>query len=130
LQVAKRKAGDRDLPPGWQTWASFVPGGSATSEWLKIKLAGHQAAPDLSNIAIGPPAIDGVAAAPGLLLLHIDPKDWDANLERAKDFLDLLPGDSPYRPGLLLVMIAHKAQQFPRTWVSKVSLNSDRCHRD
>jgi hypothetical protein len=66
----------------------------------------------------------------GLLLLHIDPRDWDGNLERAKEFLDLLPGNSPYRPGLLLVMIAHKAQQFPRTWVSKVGLKSDKCHRD
>lgn len=120
-QVAKRRAGDKDLPAGWQTWVSFVPGGSSTSEWLKLKLAGHADAPDLANITIGPPANSGIVAAPGLLLLHIDPRDWDGNLRRAQEFLDLLPGDSPYRPGLLLVMVAHKSQKFPKTWVSKVS---------
>lgn len=124
-QAAKHKAAGKDLPAGWQIWVSFVPGGGAGAEWLKIKFAGDINAPDLSNISVGPPANGETVAAPGIIILHLEPGAWDDNLRRAKEVFDLLPGDSPYIPGLLLIMISDGIElSFPATWISKV-----RCSR-
>jgi hypothetical protein len=120
-QLAKRRNQGKDLPPGWQIWASFLPGGTSASKWLKVKLTGNEKAPDLSSITVGPPANSETIAAPGILLLHIEPDAWEQNLRRTKELLEFLPGDSPYLPGLLFVMIAHeKNSSFPNTWISKV----------
>lgn len=90
-----------------------------------MKLTGDENAPDLANITIGPPANDEIVAAPGLLVLQIEPRAWDTNLRRAKELLDFLPSDSPYLPGLILTMIANpKHADFPKTWVTKVCMLS------
>jgi hypothetical protein len=120
-QVAKKRRPGGDLPAGWQLWASFVPGDGPTSRWFKTKLTGGENAPNLANITVGPLANDEVVAAPGLLVLHVEPEKWDENLSRVKELLDLLPDRSPYIPGLILTMIAHPTNaDFPKTWVTKV----------
>lgn len=120
-QTAKRRAPNRELPPGWQIWVSFVPHGSSSAEWLKIKLAGEANASDLSRIIAGPAPTEDHVAAPGLLVLHIEPGEWDENLRRAQELIDCLPDDSPYVPGLLLVMIAPRGHSMiPPTWISKL----------
>jgi hypothetical protein len=121
-QIAKRKAAGKDLPAGWQIWVSFVPEGVG-DEWFKIKFAGDTKAPDLANISVGPPANSETVAAPGVIILHVEPGAWDDNLRRAKEVFDLLPADSPYIPGLLLIMISDGIEmEFPATFVSKVCI--------
>jgi hypothetical protein len=119
-QVAKKRRGGAELPAGWQIWTSIAPGGNETSQWFKTKFAGDENAPDLANIFISP-ANDEIVAAPGLLVLQVVPGQWDTNLRRAKELLDLLPSESPYLPGLMLIMLANpKNADFPQTWVTKV----------
>ena len=118
--MAKKRRAGADLPAGWQLWTSIAPGDSVTSQWLKTKFTGDEKSPDLANISLAP-ANDETVAAPGLLVLQVEPGAWDTNLRRAKELLDLLPSESPYLPGLMLVMIAHpKNADFPQTWVAKV----------
>lgn len=101
---------------------SFVPGSDPISRWLKAKLTGKEDSPDLANITLGPAITTDGIAAPGLLILHIDHTGWDSSLRRAKELLELLPADSPYLPGFLIIRTGpiSKETAFPSTWVSKV----------
>ncbi|KAG8784450.1 hypothetical protein FRC15_003246 [Serendipita sp. 397] len=121
IQAAKRRTAGGELPAGWEMWVSFLPGSSTHAEWLKVKFAGNpRTTPNLSKFCAGPPTGDGVRA-PGLLILQLDAGSWDSNLRRVEDLLECLPDDSPYTPGLLMVMLAPKDQlAFPVTWVSKL----------